>query len=103
LYSENNRYGFHRGIDIATPNGTPFYAITDGIVMTAGDHPSYSDPLVSVRHFQPGENSCDSGGCYQSQYLCPRSHREQMMTCSWHRQQEYMRAELCIDKKVDEG
>ncbi len=69
LYSDNNRYDFHRGLDIATPNGTPFYAITDGIVMIAGDHPSYSDPLVSVRHFRPGESSCDSGGCYRSQYL----------------------------------
>jgi murein DD-endopeptidase MepM/ murein hydrolase activator NlpD len=69
LFSENNRYDFHRGVDIATPNGTPFFAIADGTVAIAGEHPSYSDPLVSVSHFRPGEASCNSGGCYRSLYL----------------------------------
>ena len=54
LYSENNRYDFHRGLDIATPIGTPFFAVASGVVLIAGDDPSYSDPLVSVRHYRPG-------------------------------------------------
>jgi len=66
LFSENDRYDFHRGVDIATPTGTPFFAIADGVVMIAGNHPGYSDPLVSVRHFQAGEESCEPNGCYQS-------------------------------------
>ena len=66
LYSDNNRYDFHRGVDIATPTGTPFFAIADGMVMIAGNHPSYSDPLVSVRHFQTGESSCEPSGCYHA-------------------------------------
>jgi len=69
LASENNRYDFHRGVDIATPEGTPFFAITDGIVEIAGENPSYSDPLVKLRHFRPGETSCNAGGCYHSFYL----------------------------------
>ncbi|MDX1459678.1 MAG: PKD domain-containing protein [Xanthomonadales bacterium] len=69
LASESNRYDFHRGVDIATPSGTPFFAIADGIVQTAGTHPSFSDPLVRVRHFRPGETSCNAGGCYNSLYL----------------------------------
>lgn len=69
LFSENDRYDFHRGIDIATPIGTPVFAIADGVVRIAGDHPSYSDPLVQVRHFRPGETSCNSGGCYHSNYM----------------------------------
>ena len=66
LFSENMRYDFHRGVDIATPIGTPFFAIADGTVMIAGNHPSYSDPLVSVRHYRPGENGCNPNGCYTS-------------------------------------
>ncbi len=69
LASENNRYDFHRGVDIATPEGTPFFAIADGVVRIAGNHSSYSDPLVSLRHFRPGESSCSAQGCYHSYYL----------------------------------
>ncbi|MFT5138455.1 MAG: PKD repeat protein [Rhodothermales bacterium] len=69
LASENNRYDFHRGVDIATPIGTPFFAISDGRVDIAGDHTSYSDPLVKLRHFRPGETSCSPTGCYYSFYL----------------------------------
>ena len=69
LFSENDRYDFHRGLDIATPIGTPVFAIADGVVRIAGDHPSYSDPLVQLRHFRPGETSCGNAGCYHSNYM----------------------------------
>jgi murein DD-endopeptidase MepM/ murein hydrolase activator NlpD len=69
LASENNRYDFHRGVDIATPIGTPFFAITDGSVEIAGIHSSYSDPLVKLRHFRPGDSNCSPDGCYHSYYL----------------------------------
>ncbi len=69
LASEDSRYDFHRGVDIATPIGTPFFAIADGIVVIAGTHSSYTDPLVSLRHFRPGETSCNLNGCYRSQNL----------------------------------
>ena len=38
-------------------------------MIIAGNHPSYSDPLVQLRHFRPGETSCDSVGCYHSNYM----------------------------------
>ncbi len=69
LASENDRYDFHRGLDIATPEGTPVFAIADGIVKIAGDHSSYSDPLVQLRHYRPGESSCGTVGCYNSNYM----------------------------------
>ena len=69
LASASNRYDFHRGVDIATPIGTPFFAISDGTVRIAGNHSSYSDPLVQLRHFRPGESSCTPTGCYHSFYL----------------------------------
>ena len=70
LVSENHRYDFHRGLDLATPVGTPAFAVADGEVRIAGPHASYSDPLVQIRHFRPGATSCSSGGgCYHSNYL----------------------------------
>ncbi len=69
LASEDDRYDFHRGIDIATPEGTPVFAIADGVARIAGGHPSYSDPLVQLRHFRPGRTSCDEVGCYHSNYM----------------------------------
>jgi murein DD-endopeptidase MepM/ murein hydrolase activator NlpD len=69
LASESNRFDFHRGVDIATPAGTPFFAVADGIVRIAGIDSGYSDPLVSLRHFRPGETSCSVKGCYHSLYL----------------------------------
>jgi len=69
LVSEDERYDFHRGIDIATPIDTPVFAIADGEVRIAGDHPGYSDPVVSLRHFRNGETSCSTSGCYNSNYL----------------------------------
>ncbi|NIT13258.1 MAG: peptidoglycan DD-metalloendopeptidase family protein, partial [Candidatus Dadabacteria bacterium] len=69
LVSEDERYDFHRGIDIATPIGTPVFAVADGVVRTAGDHPSYSDPVIIIRHFRNGDTSCSTWGCYHSNYL----------------------------------
>ena len=69
LASESGRYDFHRGVDIATPIGTPIFALTDGKVDIAGNNASYSDPLVKLRHYRPGETSCSPTGCYYSLYL----------------------------------
>jgi murein DD-endopeptidase MepM/ murein hydrolase activator NlpD len=70
LGSENDRYDFHRGVDIATPAGTPIFAITSGNVEIAGVHSGYSDPLIKLRHYRPGETTCSGGdGCYHSYYL----------------------------------
>lgn len=69
LASENLRYDFHRGIDIAAPVGTPVFAIADGDVLIAGPHPSYSDPLVQIRHLRPNETGCADSGCYHSNYM----------------------------------
>ena len=67
--SENFRYDYHRGIDIPTEVGTPVFAIADGMVMIAGNHSSYSDPLIQIRHYRPGYSSCAKVGCYYSNYL----------------------------------
>lgn len=69
LYSENTRYDFHRGLDIATPTGTPFFAVSDGLVQIAGVSTSYSDPLVKLRHYRPAYQDCAPLGCYHSLYL----------------------------------
>ena len=70
LGSESDRYDFHRGVDIATPTGTPIFAISDGNVEIAGVNSGYSDPLIKVRHYRPGFSTCTSGGgCYHSYYL----------------------------------
>lgn len=69
LYSDNDRYDFHRGLDIATPVGTPMFAIADGVVQVAGVDPGFTDPLIKLRHFRPGQTSCASVGCYYSLYL----------------------------------
>jgi len=70
LGSQDDRYDFHRGVDIATPTGTPIFAISDADVKIAGDHSSYSDPLIKLRHYRPGESTCSGGGgCYHSYYL----------------------------------
>ena len=69
LHSGNDRYDFHRGLDISTPIGTPVFAITDGVVQHAGEHSSFDDPMIRVRHFQPGHNSCSNVGCYHAMYL----------------------------------
>lgn len=69
LDSENDRYDFHRGVDIATAIGTPIFAISDGLVQVAGVDPSYTDPVIKLRHLRPGQTSCSGVGCYYSLYL----------------------------------
>ncbi|MGA7307041.1 MAG: M23 family metallopeptidase [Rhodothermales bacterium] len=70
LVSGGYRYDFHRGLDLATPVGTPVFAVADGEVRIAGPHSSYEDPLVQLRHFRPGATSCTAGdGCYHTNYM----------------------------------
>ena len=69
LRTEQDRYDFHRGLDIATEYGTPIYAVTDGIVRVAGAHSSYMDNLIILRHYRPGSTSCIPDGCYHSLYM----------------------------------
>jgi murein DD-endopeptidase MepM/ murein hydrolase activator NlpD len=67
--SEGYRYDYHRGLDIPTPEGTPMFAIADGLVKIAGNHSAYSDPLIQIRHYRPGYASCKPVGCYHSNYM----------------------------------
>jgi len=70
LPSAGFRYDFHRGIDLPAAIGTPIFAVADGEVLKAGPHPSFDDPVIEVRHFRPGFNTCGAGGgCYSSMYL----------------------------------
>lgn len=70
LVSEGYRYDFHRGLDLAAPIGSAVFAAADGEVRIAGNHSSYSDPLVQLRHFRPGAASCSAGdGCYHTNYM----------------------------------
>jgi murein DD-endopeptidase MepM/ murein hydrolase activator NlpD len=67
--ADKNRFDFHRGLDIATPEGTPIYAVTDGIVKISGKHKNFKDNVILIRHNRPGEKSCRPKGCYHSVYL----------------------------------
>ena len=69
LGSANDRYDFHRGIDLAAGYGTPVFAMADGIVRIAGVHSAYEDPLVQLRHFRPGASGCSGTGCYHTNYM----------------------------------
>ena len=70
LGSENERFDFHRGLDISCQVGTPIFAIADGTVLVAGISSSYSDPVIVIRHYRPGFATCtEGGGCYTSQYI----------------------------------
>ncbi len=61
---EEVRFDWHRGMDLATPCGTPVFALADGLVTSAGLNRNYVDPMVRVQH---GDDSC-SGGCFHSEY-----------------------------------
>jgi|GEM_PF-2524495 len=70
LYSADYRYDFHRGIDLSAEIGTPVFAVAPGEVLKAGEDPSYSDPVVQLRHFRPDSgDSCTEDGCWHSNYL----------------------------------
>lgn len=70
LPSDGFRYDFHRGIDLPAAIGTPIFAVADGVVRKAGPDPSFTDPVIEIRHTRPGFASCgDGGGCYSSMYL----------------------------------
>jgi hypothetical protein len=50
------------------------FALTEGTVIHAGEHSSYDDPVIIVRHIRPGATSCSSGeGCYHAMYLHARA------------------------------
>ena len=65
------RHDHHRGLDIASPIGTPLYAFTDGIVNKACAGCGFTDPVIALRHYRPGHwGSCTGGdGCHHSYYL----------------------------------
>ena len=52
IQTAQNRYDFHRGIDISREVGTPIYAIADGEISIAGEHPSYQDTTIQIKHPQ---------------------------------------------------
>lgn len=69
LASASDRYDFHRGIDLSAPIGTPLFAVADGEVRKAGPSSGFSDPVIQLRHYRPGESTCSNQGCYTSNYL----------------------------------
>lgn len=70
LPSENDRFDFHRGIDLPTAVGTPVFAMAAGLVRTAGNHSAYDGPLVQIRHYRPeSPGECRPDGCYHTMYL----------------------------------
>ncbi len=50
IQSSADRYDFHRGIDISRDEGTPVFAVAAGEVTIAGEHESYQDMTIQVRH-----------------------------------------------------
>ena len=70
-FSENNRYDFHRGIDIPTPVASQVHAIAAGEVRLAGEYPQYSDKVVQISH-----NHENSDAVYYSNYI----HLSQVLT-----------------------
>jgi hypothetical protein len=59
--SENDRYDWHRGLDIYTSTGTPAYAVADGRVRCVGYKScGYSDRIIQLEH---------EDGCYYCNYL----------------------------------
>jgi murein DD-endopeptidase MepM/ murein hydrolase activator NlpD len=70
LWSDDYRYDYHRGIDLSADIGTPIFAVAPGEVLKAGNDPSYSDPVVQIRHTRPdSDGSCVDQGCWHTNYL----------------------------------
>lgn len=46
IKKSEERYDWHRGVDIPCTLGDPLYAIADGKVIKSGKHKAYRDPLV---------------------------------------------------------
>lgn len=61
--AQDNRYDFHRGLDIPTFLGTPVYAVADGKVLRSGRYSGFNDIVVQVEHCR------DEGGCFYSTYI----------------------------------
>jgi len=63
------RYDFHRGLDIPADINTPLFAVATGVVLKAGSHPSFTDDVIEIRHYDPSTDDCDSKRCISSFYL----------------------------------
>lgn len=62
-FGESDPWGIpHRGTDFAAPNGTPIYAVTDGVISAAGPVNSYGN-CVQVSH-----GTASDGNRYDSLY-----------------------------------
>ena len=45
------------------------FAIADGEFEHGGPRSGYTDPVIILKIFRPGENSCGTKGCYKAMYL----------------------------------
>ncbi|MBX3729517.1 MAG: M23 family metallopeptidase [Candidatus Sumerlaeia bacterium] len=50
LGSQGARYDWHRGVDLTLPIGTTLRAPADAVVVFAGRHAGFTDPVVQLRH-----------------------------------------------------
>jgi len=50
IQTSSGLYDFHRGVDISRDVGTQVVAVADGEVTIAGEHESYRDTTVQIRH-----------------------------------------------------
>ena len=69
LKSDGERFDWHRGIDLSTPNGTAVFAIADGTITKVGVDSAYNEEVVIVRHYRGTFGSCTGGNCYHAVYL----------------------------------
>jgi len=72
------RYDFHRGLDIPAELNTPLFAVAAGVVLKAGSHPSFTDDVIEIRHYDPITDDCDSKRCISSFYLHIAGHSVQI-------------------------
>jgi len=71
-------YDFHRGLDIPADINTPLFAVAAGVVLKAGNHPSFTDGVIEIRHYDPATDDCDIKRCISSFYLHISSHSVQI-------------------------